>query len=241
MRAVVLAGGKGTRLKPYTTTLPKPLVPVGDRSILDVMLVMLMQLKRAGVTHVTIAVNHLAHLIIAYFGDGERYGLKIDYSLEDKPLSTIAPLKLIKDLPEVFFVMNGDILRDLDYGGLYRAHCRSGADVTVATFERESKVDFGVIEMDAQRTIVGFKEKPAHKYNVSMGIYVLIRKLLEVVPPDKAFGFDDLMYACIERKLKAKSFRHTGFWLDVGRPDDYALANEKADELFGDLFPRAKK
>lgn len=235
MRAVVLAGGKGTRLKPYTTTLPKPLVPVGDRSILDVML---MQLKRAGVTHVTLAVNHLAHLIMAYFGDGERYELKIDYSLEEKPLSTIAPLKLIKDLPEIFFVMNGDILTDLDYAELYREHCRSKADITVATFERESKVDFGVLEMDAQRTIVGFKEKPAHRYNVSMGIYVLSRKLLDVVPADEAFGFDDLMYACVERKLKAKSFRHTGFWLDIGRPDDYALANEKVEELLGDLFKR---
>lgn len=233
MRAVVLAGGKGTRLKPYTTTLPKPLVPVGERSILDVML---MQLKRAGVTRVTMAVNHLAHLIMAYYGDGTRFELAIDYSLEDTPLSTIAPLTLIKDLPEVFLMMNGDILTDIDYAALYREHCRTGADVTVATFERDSKIDFGVLTTDADGLIVGFEEKPVYRFQVSMGIYVLSRRLLDIVPTDRPFGFDDLMHACITRRLKARRHLHSGFWLDIGRPDDYALANEKVDELVGGLF-----
>jgi NDP-sugar pyrophosphorylase family protein len=145
MRAIILAGGKGTRLRPYTLALPKPLVPVGDRAILDIVLT---QLARAGVRHVTMAVSHLAHLIMAYFGDGQRWGLKIDYSLEDKPLSTIAPLKLIGDLPEHFLVMNGDILTDLDFAALYARHVAGGADITVATFQRDSRIDFGVLRTE---------------------------------------------------------------------------------------------
>ena len=233
MRAVILAGGKGTRLRPYTVSLPKPLVPVGDRSILDIVLV---QLRRAGVTRVTMAVNHLAHLIMAYFGDGKRWGLQIDYSLEDKPLSTIAPLKLIKDLPENFFVMNGDVLTDLDAAGLYRYHVDHDADITVATFERDSKIDFGVLETDENDRIVGFAEKPVYHFSVSMGLYVLNRRLLEIVPADAPFGFDNLMLACVEHGRKALSYPHRGFWLDIGRPDDYEQANENAEELIGRLL-----
>lgn len=233
MRAVILAGGKGTRLRPYTVSLPKPLVPVGNRSILDIVL---MQLRRAGVTRVTMAVNHLAHLIMAYFGDGERWGLQIDYSLEDKPLSTIAPLKLIKDLPENFFVMNGDVLTDLDAAGLYRYHVENDADITVATFERDSKIDFGVLETDENDRIVGFAEKPVYHFSVSMGLYVLNRRLLEIVPADAPFGFDNLMLACVEHGRKALSYPHRGFWLDIGRPDDYEQANENAEELIGRLL-----
>jgi len=233
MRAVILAGGKGTRLRPYTVSLPKPLVPVGNRSILDIVLV---QLRRAGVTRVTMAVNHLAHLIMAYFGDGKRWGLQIDYSLEDKPLSTIAPLKLIKDLPENFFVMNGDVLTDLDAAGLYRYHVDHDADITVATFERDSKIDFGVLETDENDRIVGFAEKPVYHFSVSMGLYVLNRRLLEIVPADAPFGFDNLMLACVEHGRKALSYPHRGFWLDIGRPDDYEQANENAEELIGRLL-----
>jgi NDP-sugar pyrophosphorylase family protein len=234
MRAVILAGGRGTRLRPFTATLPKPLVPLGDRSILDIVL---MQLKRAGVTRVTMAVNHLAHLIMAYFGDGERWGLKIDYSLEDRPLSTIAPLKLIRDLPETFFVMNGDVVTDLDFAALYRSHKENDADITVATFERDSRIDFGVLKTDAAGRIVGFEEKPVYHFSVSMGVYVLSRRLLDIVPDNTPFGFDHLMYACIEKKRRALSYPHRGYWLDIGRPGDYEEANEKFDELMKKLFP----
>jgi NDP-sugar pyrophosphorylase family protein len=234
MRAVILAGGRGTRLRPFTATLPKPLVPLGDRSILDIVL---MQLKRAGVTRVTMAVNHLAHLIMAYFGDGQRWGLAIDYSLEDRPLSTIAPLKLIRDLPETFFVMNGDVVTDLDFSALYRSHTENDADITVATFERDSKIDFGVLKTDASHRIIGFEEKPVYHFSVSMGVYVLSRRLLDIVPDNTPFGFDHLMYACIEKKRRALSYPHRGYWLDIGRPGDYEEANEKFDELMKKLFP----
>jgi NDP-mannose synthase len=232
MRAVILAGGKGTRLRPFTATLPKPLVPVGDRAILDVVL---MQLRQAGVQRVTIAVNHLAHLIMAYFGDGERVGLKIDYSLEDKPLSTIAPLKLIDDLPDNFFVMNGDVLSDLDFDEFQKFHADNDADITVATYERDSRIDFGVLQTDSDHTIIGFEEKPSYHFSVSMGIYLINKRLLEIVPDDTAFGFDDLMLACIAQKRKALSFPHSGYWLDIGRPDDYAKANEKIEDLLSNI------
>lgn len=234
MRAVILAGGKGTRLKPYTVSLPKPLVPVGDRSILDVVL---MQLRQIGVDHVTMAVNHLSHLIMAYFGDGARWNMKIDYSSEDKPLSTIAPLKLIPDLPEHFFVMNGDVLSDIDFTALREFHVDHDADITVATFERDSKIDFGVLKTDKQARIVGFEEKPVYHFSVSMGVYVLNRRILDIVPDDSPFGFDDLMLACLAQKRKALSFPHRGYWLDIGRPDDYQQANEQIGQLLEKLFP----
>jgi NDP-sugar pyrophosphorylase family protein len=234
MRAVILAGGRGTRLRPYTATLPKPLVPVGDRSILDIVLA---QLRRAGVTRVTMAVNHLAHLIMAYFGDGSRWGLEIDYSREEKPLSTIAPLKLIKDLPETFFVMNGDVLTDLDLNRLYEHHRANDADITVATFERDARVDFGVLRTDASHRVVGFEEKPVYHFSVSMGVYVMSRRLLDIVPADRPFGFDHLMLACIAQKRRAITYPHGGYWLDIGRPDDYEEANEKIGDLLKRLFP----
>jgi NDP-sugar pyrophosphorylase family protein len=233
MRAIILAGGKGTRLRPFTATLPKPLVPVGDRSILDIVL---LQLRRAGVDRVTMAVNHLAHLIMSYFGDGQRVGLAIDYSLEDKPLSTIAPLKLIDDLPETFLVMNGDVLTDLDFKAMFDHHVANDNDITVAVFERDSKIDFGVLRTDESGRIVGFEEKPVYHFTVSMGVYVISRRLLEIVPEDTPFGFDDLMLACIEQGRKAMSYRHGGYWLDIGRPSDYEKANDLAAELTAELL-----
>ena len=237
MRAIILAGGKGTRLRPYTTTLPKPLVPVGDRAILDVVLT---QLRAAGVTRVTMAVNHLAHLIMAYFGDGSRWGLDIDYSVEDRPLGTIAPLKLVRDLPETFLVMNGDVLTDLDFGELVATHVARDADITVATYRRTSQIDFGVLRDDDQGRIVAFEEKPVYDFRVSMGVYVLSRRLLEIVPEGEPYGFDHLMLACIREGRRALSYHHGGYWLDIGRPSDYEEANEKIDQLLPLLPPNVR-
>jgi NDP-sugar pyrophosphorylase family protein len=207
---------------------------VGDRPILDIVLT---QLKRASVTRVTLAVNHLRFLVMAYFGDGKERGLQIDYSLEDKPLSTIAPLKLIPDLPEVFIVMNGDVLTDLDYGHLFEHHLEHDADITVACFERDSKIDFGVIKTDDAHRIIGFEEKPVYHFHVSMGVYVVNRRVLDIVPDSGPFGFDDLMYASIERNLNARTYKHNGYWLDIGRPDDYEEANREADSIIKRLLP----
>ncbi|HEU4698112.1 MAG TPA: sugar phosphate nucleotidyltransferase [Gemmatimonadales bacterium] len=233
LEAVILAGGKGTRLRPYTTTLPKPLMPVGERPILEIILG---QLRRAGVGRVTIAVNHMADLIMAFFGDGRKFGLEIAYSMEDQPLGTVAPLRLIESLPERFLVMNGDVLTDLDYADLYRAHERAGAPLTIATYRRDVRIDFGVLEVDpATSRLTGFREKPAYHFDVSMGIYGFCRSVLEIVPADRPFGLDDLVLGMLARGMPVNAYPFDGYWLDIGRPDDYDRANQEADTVLAAL------
>src|ERR671939_758318 len=158
MRAVILAGGKGTRLKPYTVTLPKPLVPIGDD--MPILEIIIRQLSNCGFDHITIAVNHMANIIMAFFGDGSRWGVKIDYSFEEHPLSTIGPLTLIPDLPDNFLVMNGDILCDLDYRGFYNYHVEEKNEITVSVYKRSTKIDFGVLGYDESGVVNHFIEKP---------------------------------------------------------------------------------
>lgn len=229
MRAVILAGGKGTRLRPYTTTIPKPLVPLGDRSILDILL---HRLAKCGCERATLTVGHMAELIMAYFGDGAKWGVPLDYSIEDQPLSTIGPLKLIDDLPEHFLVMNGDLLTDLDFADLYETHVESGALGTVAVFEREVKIDFGVLGYDdGSRRLTRFTEKPTERFSVSMGIYAFSREILDLVPKGRPFGFDDLMLASLEGGLDVRVYPYDGYWLDIGRPDDYDRANADFESM----------
>jgi NDP-mannose synthase len=227
--AVILAGGKGTRLRPYTTTLPKPLMPVGERPILEIVIG---QLRAAGIKKLTMAVNHMADLIMAFFGNGEKFGVEITYSIEDKPLGTVGPVKVIKDLPESFLVMNGDILTDIDYADLYRKHLSSGADLTIATYQRDNKIDFGVLEIDAGR-LIGFREKPVYHFNVSMGIYVFNRALLDRVPPNQHFGIDNLVLGMLADKYPINTYPFCGYWLDIGRPDDFDQANRDIAKVTG--------
>jgi len=227
-RAVVLAGGKGTRLRPYTVVLPKPLMPIGDYPILEVII---RQLSHCGFTHVTMAVNHQADLIKTFFGDGSKWGIKIDYSLEDKPLSTMAPLKLIGDLPENFLVMNGDILTDLDFGRFYENHINTKNIFTVSSYQREIKSEFGVLEVNAQNVLIGFKEKPISYYDVSMGVYMVSRSAVDYIPENTFYGFDHLMIDLINDNNNAKVERFSGYWLDIGRPDDYMQAIEEFDKM----------
>lgn len=239
MRAVILAGGKGTRLRPYTTTIPKPLVPVGDMAIMEIVI---RQLSRSGFDHITVAVNHQAQLIRAYFMDGEQWGVTMDYSIEDKPLSTMGPLKLIDGLPQYFLVMNGDILTDLDYDALYRSHVESGAIGTIATYERDTKIDFGVLKYDGENNrIYGFVEKPVEHFCVSMGIYVFSRDILELIPKDVPFGFDHLMHRFIEEQRDVRAYPFDGYWLDIGRPDDYDRANNEYDQVIRRLLPEMQE
>jgi len=234
MRAIFLAGGKGTRLRPYTTLIPKPLVPVGEYAIMEIMV---RQLIHSGCDHITVSLTNQAHLVSAFFGDGSRWGIKIDYSVEEKPLSTIGPLKLIKDLPDNFLLMNGDILTDLSMRDLYDDHCKSGATATIATYERNVKVDFGVLETNEDKRIVGFVEKPIEHFRVSMGIYALSKKILDLVPDNTPYGFDKLMLNLIARKDNARSYPFTGYWLDIGRPDDYDQANDEFEKMRPRLLP----
>jgi NDP-mannose synthase len=233
MRAIILAGGKGTRLRPYTTLIPKPMVPLGGRmSILEVVL---MQMGKSGFTHVTLAVNHLSHLIMAYFGDGSRWGIKLDYSLEDEPLSTIGPLTLINDLPENFLVMNGDILCDLDYGKFYLDHVQAQAAVSVSAYKRETKIDFGVLKCDENLVLREFIEKPVYTFDVSMGIYCLSKNVIDRLPRGGVYGFDNLMLDGIKNNDNIKIRPFDGYWLDVGRPDDYEYADQNFDTLLEKL------
>lgn len=220
-RAIILAGGKGTRLKPYTVVLPKPLMPIGEYPILEVIV---KQMAYYGFDHITMAVSHQAEIIQAFFGNGEKWGVKIDYSLEDKPLSTMGPLRLIKDLPEDFLVMNGDILTDLNYKDFYEYHVANKNIFTISAYQRELKTEYGVLEINNENQLVGFQEKPVIKYNVSMGIYMLNNKVLKYIPEGEPYGFDHLMVDLIKAKNPASIRKHFGYWLDIGRPDDYAQA-----------------
>ena len=233
MRAIILAGGKGTRLRPYTTLIPKPLVPLGGKySILEIII---FQLREAGFDHITLAVNHLAQLIMAYFGDGSRFGVTIDYSIEDGELSTIGPLTLINDLPDSFLVMNGDILSDLDYGGFFNSHVSASNAISVASFRREVNIDFGVLTCDESGRLTDFEEKPTYQFDVSMGIYCFHRSVVEELTPGQKYGFDDLMIDSLKDHRAVSIMPFTGYWLDIGRPEDYEYADENFDALTSQL------
>lgn len=226
-RAVILAGGRGTRLRPYTVVLPKPLMPIGEYPILEVVV---RQLAKAGFNHITMAVNHQAELIRAFFGDGAKWGVEIDYSQEREPLGTMGPLNLIPNLPDHFLIMNGDILTDLDFAKFYDAHVASDAVFTISSHERVQKVDYGVLKADESGRLIGFDEKPSNAYLVSMGIYMASRRVLKFIP-QAAYGFDNLMLDLIEKNERVTVEPHRGFWLDIGRPDDYIQAIEEFDSL----------
>lgn len=229
MRAIILAGGKGTRLRPYTTLIPKPLVPLGGKySILEIII---LQLRESGFTHITLAVNHLAQLIMAYFGDGSRLGVRIDYSLEEGELSTIGPLTLIDDLPESFLVMNGDILCDLDYRAFFNTHVATGSQISVSAFRRHVKIDFGVLRYDASGRLESFEEKPEYDFDVSMGIYSINRSVIEALPRGRKYGFDNLMLDSLAAGRRVDIRPFAGYWLDIGRPDDYEYADANFDDL----------
>jgi len=234
MHAVILAGGKGTRLRPYTTVLPKPLMPIGDMPILEIVL---RQLKNNGFKRITIAVGHLAELLQAFFGNGNRLGLEISYSFEEKPLGTAAPLKLVNNLPDTFLMMNGDILTDLNFSEFMDYHQQQRSFMTIATYKRSVKVDFGVLESDSDGFLKQYIEKPSLNYNVSMGIYAFQSEVLKYIPENKYFDLPDLVKVLLDEKERIASFPFGGYWLDIGRHDDYAKAIEefeqkKADFLF---------
>ena len=236
MRAVILAGGKGQRLRPYTTVLPKPLMPIGDMPILEVVL---RQLKAAGVTRVTMAVGYLAELMQAFFGDGRRLGLQIDYSFEDRPLGTVGPLTLIPSLRDEsdFLMMNGDVLTTIDYSKLLARHHESNADVTIATYRREVKIDFGVIETDADNLLTAYVEKPQFDYRVSMGIYCFKASVLQQLQHGQHLDFPDLVKSLLAAGRKVASYPFDGYWLDIGRPDDYATAIEEFESRRNEFLP----
>jgi len=231
-RAVILAGGKGSRLRPYTVVLPKPLMPIGEYPILEVVI---RQLAFYGFNHITLAVNHQADIIKSYFNSGDKWGVLIDYSLERTPLGTMGPLNLIKDLPDNFLVMNGDVLTDLNFGQFYEYHVVNNQKFTISSCRRTQRSEYGVLETDEDGMIFGFQEKPVVKYEVSMGVYMLAKLVLQNIPEGQAYGFDELMLDFIKAKMPVRVKQHKGCWLDIGRLDDYMQAidmYEKNSEIF---------
>jgi NDP-mannose synthase len=223
MKAVILAGGKGTRLAPYTRILPKPLMPIGDMPILEVLL---RQIKHAGIDEVVMTVGHLAGLMNAFFKDGSQWGLQIAYSLEHSPLGTAGPISLIEGLDETFLVSNGDVLTTLDLSELIAFHRASNAAATIAVHRRQVRIDLGVVQLDGGCRIDGYLEKPVYDYVVSMGIYVFEPRVLEHIPHGQYLDFPDLVLKLIAAGEKVNGFPFEGYWKDLGRPDDYEQAAE---------------
>jgi len=231
-RAVILAGGKGSRLGPYTTVLPKPLLPIGDKAILDVVV---HQLRDLGFTDLTLAVGYLAHLVKAVMGDGSRWGVNIDYVEEEQPLGTVGPLAGIGGLDDSFLVMNGDVLTALDYTEFVDIHRESGNVLTIASHRRVVRTDYGVLHVNGSagdtRLVTGFQEKPEIPYIVSMGVYAMEPRALDFVAPGEYLDLPDLVLKLIEAGEPVGSYLYEGYWLDIGRHEDY----ERAIAEFGEL------
>jgi NDP-mannose synthase len=240
--AVILAGGRGTRLAPYTKVLPKPLLPVGDRAILDIVL---RQLGAADFGDVVIAVGHLGHLVQIVLGDGSLYGIRIRYHQERSPLGTAGPLRHIEALDGAFLMMNGDVLTDLDYAEFLAAHRESGNVMTIATHERGVDTDYGILHTDGvrgrTRAVTGYDEKPTFRFRVSMGVYALEPRAIEHVPAEGSFDVPDLALALLAAGEPVGAYDYDGYWLDIGRHDDYEAAERDADTVLPLLLERAEK
>lgn len=229
MKALIMAGGKGTRLRPYSATLPKPLVPIGEEPVLEILL---RRLAGAGVDHAVLAVNHLRHLIEAYFGDGSRMGLKITYCYEDRPLGTAGPIgQAIDLLGDTFLVTNGDLLTTLDIRKMIAAHRASKADATIGAYRRELKSDFGILEVDETMRLIAYREKPVSSHLVSMGLYVLeAAAVMPHIAPQTPLDMPDLLRAMAASGKNVRCFEDDCFWLDIGRPEDFDTAQRLWNE-----------
>jgi NDP-sugar pyrophosphorylase family protein len=238
MKALILAGGKGTRLRPYTTVIPKPLMPVGDFPILEIIL---RQLKRGGVTEVILAVGYMSQLFQAFFEDGKRLGLGISYSLEEKPLGTAGPIGLVlEQLGDDFIVMNGDLLTTLDYGKLFEHHKSRKAAATIGTYTREVKIDFGVVETNDDQELAAYREKPLYTFDVSMGVNVLNAEAVrEVIVPGQYLDIPDLMLKLKSLGKRVACYRENCYWLDIGRVDDYQIASDIFEARRAEFLPES--
>ncbi len=234
MKAVVLAGGKGTRLAPYTRVFPKPMMPIGDKAILEIML---LQMKRAGIEDVVLTVGHLAGLMRAFFQDGSQLGLKISYSFEEHPLGTAGPLALIAGLDETFMVTNGDVLTTLNMHDLIEFHHQQGGVATIATHHRNVHIDLGVIEVNGDYSIKDYIEKPTIPYQVSMGIYIFEPKALTYIERGQRLDFPDLILRMLKAGERIVAYPFEGYWQDLGRQDDYEQANEDFERMRTEFLP----
>ena len=227
MKAIILAGGKGTRLAPYTTILPKPLMPVDDRPILDIVI---HQLVHYGIDEIILSVGYLAALLEAYYQDGSRFGIPISYVREPEPLGTAGPVALINQqhsLDETFLMMNGDVLTDFNYRHLIDYHNEKKGILTIAMHAKQQKIDLGVIHVNDNYELTDYIEKPTLDYQVSMGIYVFDPAVLKYIQPGVRLDFNELVLSLVKKHREPVfGYPCTDYWLDIGRRDDYEQATE---------------
>lgn len=235
--AVLLAGGRGTRLGPYAAVLPKPLVPVGHVPVLEILL---RRLRHYGFTNLVLCTGHLAELIQAYFGDGSRFGVRLHYCREPQPLGTAGPLAAVRGLGDPFVVMNGDLLTTLNIAALVAQHQVSGADATIATYPRATQIDFGVLEVGPDGWLTGYREKPTFHFDVSMGVYVFRRSVRELIEPGRRLDVPELIGRIMQRGGRVRCYAARCYWLDIGRPDDYARAQQEFERDPGVFLPPAE-
>jgi NDP-sugar pyrophosphorylase family protein len=239
MRAIIFAGGKGTRLAPYTTIFPKPMLPLGDRPILEVVI---KQLANYGFTHITLSVGYMAELIQAYFHDKSHLpdGIKLDYVNESKPLGTAGALSLMERPEESCLVLNGDVLTTLNYRNFFDFHLENQGMVTIAMHKREVKIDFGVLTSNDNDEVISYTEKPALDYQVSMGVYVFRPENWDYLVKNEYLDFPDLVLKLLKEGKKVQGFPTSEFWLDIGRHDDYEEAVSHFKEMEDKLLTPQK-
>ena len=235
MRAVILAGGRGTRLAPYTYVLPKPMMPIGDKAILEILL---RQIKRAGINHVVLTVGHLAGLMRAFFQDGQQYDLDITYSYEATPLGTAGPLALVPNLDKTFMVSNGDVLTLLDFNDFINFHHEQGGICSIAMHKHKVHIDLGVVEQNnGDYVITGYVEKPTLDYRVSMGVYIFEPRVLDYIPKNEYLDFPDLVKTLLANGERVIGYPFNGYWRDLGNPGDYTQACLDFDQMRSLFLP----
>jgi len=231
MPVVILAGGKGTRLHPYTTALPKPLMPVGEMPVLEIII---RQLQKAGFKELTVSVGHLHGLIQAYFGDGSSWGVSLRYSLETSPLGTAGPIALMTRPVGSFLVLNGDLLCSIDFSEMVRSHEHSGSIATIATYPKRVQISLGVLETEGG-VLKRYVEKPTIDYKVSMGIYVFEPRILDFIKVDERLDIPDLIQSLLSAGESVNLFDFDGYWRDIGTMEEYAAANEEFSSVASSL------
>jgi NDP-sugar pyrophosphorylase family protein len=230
MKAVILAGGLGHRLKPFTEIIPKPLLPLGDQSILEIQIA---SLRRCGAEEVLVATNYKSDLVRAYLGDGSRFGLKVTVSREDTPLGTAGPLSLLRTaLDQPFLMMNGDILTKLDFRAFYDFGVAQQSELTVATKVITTPFRFGNVHVNDAGQIVNVEEKPEFKLEIVAGIYFIKPSLLRHVPDGQYYGMDTLIKAMIAAEEPISRYLIREYWLDIGQVDDYSKARTEYEQHF---------
>ncbi|MDD5449054.1 MAG: sugar phosphate nucleotidyltransferase [Candidatus Omnitrophica bacterium] len=230
MKAVILAGGLGSRLKPFTEVIPKPLLPIGESSVLEIEILCL---KKYGVTEIFVATNFMSEYVETFFAKHQKkYGIPVNFSKEDKPLGTCGPIKLLKDkLTEPFLLMNGDILTTLDFSKLYSFALTNDTDLTVVTKEIETPFHFGKVISDGHY-LSGVQEKPDFKFEILAGIYILKPPVFELIPDDTYYGIDTLIKDMLNKKRKVAKYLMKEYWLDIGQIEDYKIAQDAYKKHF---------